>query len=164
MLFGCLLAFAAAFAPRVVLLFMWIVGPRVNAAFDNWIIPLLGIIVAPYTTIMYVLVWSPVTGVNGWDWIWIALGVMLDIMKWGQVVDKRKSVPGYPQQSGGTQTSAPAQQAAVQSTAKPAAAPQESPIVESDYIAELERLGEMHDQGTISDEEFETKKQELLNL
>ena len=94
---GCLLAMAAAFAPRVVLVFMWIVGPRVNAAFDTWIWPLLGLIVAPYTTIMYVLVWSPVTGVTGWDWLWIALGVALDIMKWGQIANNRRQVPGYPE-------------------------------------------------------------------
>jgi hypothetical protein len=42
---------------------------------------LLGFIFAPYTTIMYVLVWSFATGVSGWDWLWIGLGVLLDIMK-----------------------------------------------------------------------------------
>ena len=94
---GCLLAVAAAFAPRLVLIFMWIVGPRVNAAFSTWIWPLLGLIFAPYTTIMYVLVWNPVTGVIGWDWIWIALGVMLDIMKWGQIANNRRQIPGYPE-------------------------------------------------------------------
>ena len=50
---GCLLAMTAAFAPRLVLIIMWIVGPRVNAAFDTWILPLLGLIFLPYTTIMY---------------------------------------------------------------------------------------------------------------
>ena len=91
---GCLLAFAAAFAPRIVLIFMWIFGTRINAAFDTFIVPLLGIIFLPYTTIMYVLVWSP-AGISGWDWVWIILGVMLDIMKWGQIANNRKSIPGY---------------------------------------------------------------------
>lgn len=62
---GCLLAMGAAFAPRLVLIIMWIVGPRVNAAFDTFIVPLLGLIFLPYTTIMYVLVWNSVTGVSG---------------------------------------------------------------------------------------------------
>jgi hypothetical protein len=87
---------AAAFAPRVVLFFMWIIGPRVNAAFDTFIVPLLGLIFLPYTTIMYVLVWSPATGVAGWDWVWVLLGVALDVMKWGQIANKRKEIPGYP--------------------------------------------------------------------
>ncbi|MFC2037287.1 hypothetical protein ACFLYD_04845 [Chloroflexota bacterium] len=94
---GCLLAMGAAFAPRVVLLFMWIVGSRVNLAFNNWIVPLLGLIFAPYTTIMYVLVWSPGLGVTGWDWIWVGLGVVLDLMKWSQIANNRRQIPGYPE-------------------------------------------------------------------
>ncbi len=77
LVFGCLLAILAAMAPRVVLAFMWIVGDRVSAAFDTFIVPLLGLIFLPYTTIMYVLVWNPRTGISGWDWVWIALGVVL---------------------------------------------------------------------------------------
>ena len=95
---GCLLAMAAAFAPRLVLIFMWIVGSRISAAFDTVIIPILGIIFLPYTMIMYVLIWNPVTGVSGWDWIWIALGVMLDLMKWGLIGNNRRQIPGYPAQ------------------------------------------------------------------
>jgi hypothetical protein len=94
---GCLLAFAAAFAPRLVLIFMWIFGWRIQAAFDTWIWPLLGIIFLPYTTIMYVLVWTPATGISGWDWLWIGLGVLLDIMKWGQIANNRKGIPYYPE-------------------------------------------------------------------
>jgi hypothetical protein len=35
---------------------------------------------------------------------------------------------------------------------------------EPDYLDELERLGELRDQGIITDEEFETKKKSLLGL
>jgi hypothetical protein len=47
LLFGCLLAMAAAFAPRLVLLFAWIFGDQVNAVFDTWIVRLLGLIFLP---------------------------------------------------------------------------------------------------------------------
>jgi hypothetical protein len=94
---GCLFALAAAAAPRAVLIIMWIVGPRVNAAFDSFIWPLLGLIFLPYTTIMYVLVWSPGIGVTGWDWIWILLGVWLDVAKWSRIVQERRGIPGYPE-------------------------------------------------------------------
>ena len=97
---ACLLAMGAAVAPRLILIIMWIVGPRINAAFDSWIWPLLGIIFLPYTTIMYVLVWTPGIGVNGWDWLWIGLGLLLDIMKWGQLYENRQGVPGYSGQAG----------------------------------------------------------------
>ena len=94
---ACFLAMGAAVAPRLIFLIMWLVGERVNMAFDSWIWPLLGIIFLPYTTVMFMLVWTPVAGISGWDWMWIILGVMLDIMKWGQVANNRRSVPGYPE-------------------------------------------------------------------
>ena len=92
----CLFAFAAAFAPRLVLIIMWIAGPRINLAFNSFIWPLLGIIFLPYTTIMYVLVWSPVTGLTGWDWIWVLLGVWLDVAKYVRIAENRRAIPGYP--------------------------------------------------------------------
>ena len=94
------LAFAAAFAPRLVLIFMWIFGSRISIVFqDRIFLLILGIIFLPYTTIMFVLVWTPVTGVTGFDWVWLALGVLLDVMKWGQMFNTRRQVPGYPQSS-----------------------------------------------------------------
>ena len=92
---GCLLAAVIAFAPRLALIIMWIFGSRVSLAFESWIWPLLGLIFLPYTTIFYVLVWSP-GGVTGWDWVWVGLGLLLDLVKWGQVANTRREVPGYP--------------------------------------------------------------------
>ena len=153
---GCLLAMGAAFAPRLVLLFMWIVGPRVNLAFNNFIVPLLGLIFLPYTTIMYVLVWSPGIGVAGWDWIWVLLGVGLDIMKWGQIANKRREIPGY--QSKYDPIPRTAYEAEIPRTPKPAVS--EPAVSETD--AELEKLADLRDKGIISDEEFEQKKKQLL--
>ena len=95
-LLGCLLALALAFVPRVMLVLAWIFSARWDRVWDTWIWPLLGIIFLPYTTIMYMLVWSP-SGIEGWDWMWIILGVILDIIKWQQVLANRESVPGYPE-------------------------------------------------------------------
>ena len=35
---------------------------------------------------------------------------------------------------------------------------------EDDYIKELERLSELHDNGVLTDEEFEVKKKQLLDI
>ena len=94
--FGCLVAFTASFAPRLILILAWIFSPRWNVVFDNWLMPLLGIIFLPYTTIMYLLAWSPGVGIAGWDWMWIIMGVLLDIWKWSAVAQNRRQVPGYP--------------------------------------------------------------------
>jgi len=147
LVFGCLLAIAAGLAPRLVLIIMWIVGPRISNTFETWVWPLLGLIFLPYTTIMYVLVWSPATGVNGWDWLWIGLGVWMDVMKWGRIAENRRNIPGYPK--------------------GPAEAEYESedtPPVEFSTSDELEKLAGLRDQGAITEEEFEAKKKQLLNL
>jgi hypothetical protein len=146
----------AAFAPRLVLIIMWIVGPRVNAAFDTFIVPLLGLIFLPYTTIMYVLVWSPVTGMSGWDWVWVLLGVGLDIMKWGQIANKRKEIPGYPSEY------EPIPQTAYEAEVPRSPGPIVSDTAVSDTDAELEKLADLRDKGIITDEEFDQKKKQLL--
>lgn len=95
---GCLLAMLAAFAPRLVLILAWIFGTRWDLVWrGNWFLPILGIIFLPYTTVMYMLVWSPVGGIVGFDWLWLALGLMMDLMKWGMIGNSRRGVPGYPE-------------------------------------------------------------------
>jgi hypothetical protein len=77
---GCLLVVIAVFTPRIGLLLMWIFTPYVSRAFHGGFIwPFLGLLFLPITTIMYSLAFNPVTGVTGLRWLWVALGVILDI-------------------------------------------------------------------------------------
>jgi hypothetical protein len=149
LLFGCLLAFGASVAPRLILILAWIFGSRWDRVWDgNWILPLLGIIALPYTTIMYLLVWSP-AGLSGFDWVWLALGVMLDIMKWGQVARSRQE--GF---SGSQPT-------AVSPTASGTPAPKA--VAEAPAQSELEQLADLRDKGILTEEEYQAKKQQLLD-
>ena len=94
---GCLLALGIGLAPRIFLILAWIFSERWNIVWQgDWLIPLLGIVFAPYTTVMYMLSWTAGVGITGWDWLWIALGVMLDIMKWSSMVKYRKENEYYP--------------------------------------------------------------------
>jgi hypothetical protein len=94
-LLGCLLAFGIAAAPRVMLILAWIFSDRWPIVWNGDIlVPALGIIFLPFTTVMYMLAWKP-TGIQGWDWMWIVLGVILDIGHWLQMGSNRKNVPGY---------------------------------------------------------------------
>jgi hypothetical protein len=99
---------------------------------------------------MYVLVWSPGIGVVGWDWIWVLLGVGLDIMKWGQIANKRKEIPGYP-----------AGYERLPQTACEADIPRSPHTAATDTDAELEQLADLRDKGIITAEEYEAKKQQL---
>jgi hypothetical protein len=77
---GCLIALLALFTPRIALLIMWIWTPYVSRAFHGGFIwPFLGLVFLPFTTIIYSAVYVPGTGVTGVRWLWVALGVVLDI-------------------------------------------------------------------------------------
>ena len=65
--------------PRVALAAWWIFGDKVDAAFGSALWPLLGLAFLPWTTIFYVIAWSPIGGVDGGEWLFVALGVVLDI-------------------------------------------------------------------------------------
>ena len=65
--------------PRFGVLFIWIFGSRVDNAFGSWIWPLLGLLFAPWTTLMYILAWGPISGVSGAWWILVGIGVALDV-------------------------------------------------------------------------------------
>jgi hypothetical protein len=74
----CAFLLAFGLGPRIALFLVWIFGDRVDRAFDSWIWPFLGLLFLPWTTLMYILVWGP-GGVNGGEWIVVALGVLLDL-------------------------------------------------------------------------------------
>ena len=94
---GCIFALAAASAPRLVLLFTWLFTPLVSRAFQSvFLIPLLGIVFLPFTTLMYVFAWIP-GGVTGWGWFFVIIGLLLDIGSYsGSAYGNRNRLPnGY---------------------------------------------------------------------
>ena len=76
----CLFLSLLLFGPRIVIIFWWIAEPlRWSAAFDTFVLPFLGFLFLPWTTLMYVIAWSPVGGVEGAEWLLVGLGLALDI-------------------------------------------------------------------------------------
>ena len=93
---GCLFAIFAGIFPRLALFIVWIARPRlVDAAFDTWIWPLLGIIFLPFATLMYVILYTPGVGLTGWEWFWVVVAGMFDLGHWAMTASQRRSVPGY---------------------------------------------------------------------
>jgi hypothetical protein len=37
---------------------------------------------APFSMIMFLFVWSPATGISGFAWIWMGLGILLDVLSY----------------------------------------------------------------------------------
>jgi hypothetical protein len=95
--FGCLFAMGAAAFPRLALLFVWLFTSLVTRAFHGaFLLPLLGIIFLPFTTLMYVLAYVPPFGVVGLGWLWIVLGFLLDLGAYsGSAYTNRARLSGY---------------------------------------------------------------------
>ena len=95
---GCLTAVVSSFS-RIILLCAWLARPAMmNAAFGSFIIPCLGFLFLPFTTLMYVLLIQGVGGIQGLDWLWLGLAVVLDIASVaGAGAANRDRIPaGYP--------------------------------------------------------------------
>jgi hypothetical protein len=86
------------FGPRIGLVIFWLfpVGRSLfDYAFKSLIWPILGVIFLPWTTIMWTIFAGP-NGIAGFDWVWVGLGLVIDIAVYSGSVFKRKSIPGYP--------------------------------------------------------------------
>jgi hypothetical protein len=92
---GCLFAMFGGLFPRLALLILWIARPAlVDAAFTTFILPLLGIIFLPFTTLIYVIVYIPGVGLTGWGFFWVILALLLDLGHWSAGYTQRNQVPG----------------------------------------------------------------------
>ena len=94
----CFFASLMFLGPRFVFLVYWLIAPiRVNAALANfnfpWLASLLGLIFAPWTMLMYVMIFP----LNGFDWIWMGLAIAADIAGYMGAYGNRRRVPGYPE-------------------------------------------------------------------
>jgi hypothetical protein len=74
------MSWLVALFARVALLVVWLSTALVNRAFHGgWILPLLGILFLPITTLTYVLVYYISGSVTGWGWLWVVLAILLDL-------------------------------------------------------------------------------------
>jgi hypothetical protein len=80
---GCLFALVAGFFPRVALVIVWITTDLVDRAFGPWILPLLGLFFLPFTTLIYVLAYSPAIGLGHGRWLWVALAFLVELAGYG---------------------------------------------------------------------------------
>ncbi len=95
---GCLTAVVSGFS-RIMLLMFWFARPAtMDAVFGTFIIPCLGFLILPFTTLMYVLLWSPGVGIQGLDWLWLILAALMDVASIAASgYSNRNRIPaGYP--------------------------------------------------------------------
>lgn len=82
---GCLVALLALLSPRLALFALWIFSDVLSRAYDDWIVPLLGFFLLPWTTLAYAAFWSiSSNGVLGFEWFFVVLAFLIDLGSWTQ--------------------------------------------------------------------------------
>jgi hypothetical protein len=75
----CVLALLAFLGPRLVLFLLWLFTDYLSRAFDGLLLPLLGFLFLPWTTIAWAIAQNELGGTNGIGLLVIVLGVLADI-------------------------------------------------------------------------------------
>jgi hypothetical protein len=77
----CLVTIGVLIGPRLGIIIWWLLDMnRWSNAFSNFFFGLLGFIFLPWTTLAYVFVFPG--GVTGFDWAFLALGFVFDILSY----------------------------------------------------------------------------------
>ncbi len=91
----CIFTTLVLLGPRVAGIIWWLINPVLwRSAFSSIIWPILGLLILPWTTLMYMLVFPG--GVHGWEWLLVAVGFFADIASYaGGGYGNRNRMPGY---------------------------------------------------------------------
>ena len=90
----CFFTALVFFGPRLGVLVWWLMNPLyISNAFSTWFWPFLGIIFLPWTLLMYLIIYPG--GIIGFDWIWLGLGVLFDVLSYGGGGYSNKDRFGY---------------------------------------------------------------------
>jgi hypothetical protein len=74
----CLLILLLVLGPRALIIIWWLLAPlQWSAVFGGILLPILGFLFLPWTTLVYFLV-AP-GGITGLDALWLVLAVVVDI-------------------------------------------------------------------------------------
>jgi hypothetical protein len=77
---GCLIALFALISPRLALFALWLFTDVLERAYDDWLVPVLGFLLLPWTTLAYAVFWvSSSNGVLGFEWFFVILGFVFDL-------------------------------------------------------------------------------------
>jgi len=78
-----LMLIGTAFWPRLWILGFWLLSDKIGHAFSGWVVPAVGFVILPWTTLLYAWMWSIASnGVTGREWLAVAAGFVVDVAFW----------------------------------------------------------------------------------
>lgn len=68
---------------RLAIIGFWIFSDLLGDAYDGWVVPVLGFVLLPWTTMSYAIAWGMSSNaVSGWEWLIVAFGALVDVLTW----------------------------------------------------------------------------------
>jgi hypothetical protein len=86
----CVLILLAFFTPRIVLFVLWLFTNYLSSAFDGFVLPFLGFLFLPATTLAYAIAQNELGGLNGLGIIVVLIGLAVDIGLLGGGASRRR--------------------------------------------------------------------------
>ncbi len=88
---ACLLLIIGLVAPRVALIALLLFSQWLQRAFDGILVPLLGFLFVPYTTLWYAVVQNVFSGRWGfWQVLFLVLAILTDLSAFGGAARRRR--------------------------------------------------------------------------
>jgi hypothetical protein len=82
-IFGLFLVGSSMVIPRGAILLFWIFSDLLGDAFSGWVLPALGFLLLPWTTMTYALFWGVGSNeLQGIEWLPVAFALLLDLATW----------------------------------------------------------------------------------
>jgi hypothetical protein len=78
---GWFWAASSMFWPRAGIIGIWIFSDLLGRAYDSWVVPALGFLLLPWTTIAYAFMWGASSDrVYGGEWLVVIAAFLLDVV------------------------------------------------------------------------------------
>jgi len=87
----CVLILLAFFTPRIVLFILWIFTNYLSRAYEGFLLPFLGFLFLPATTLAYAIAQNELGGLSGFGLIVVLVGLAVDIGLLGGGARQRRS-------------------------------------------------------------------------
>ena len=93
----CIFSVVLGVGPRMGVLLWWLFDHVfVRDAFPHLFWLIVGILFAPWTALFYLVGFATGSGIGGWDYLWIGIGILLDLTSYsGGAWGNRKRLAKY---------------------------------------------------------------------
>ena len=76
---GCFVLLFALISPRLALVATWLFSGVLERAYDGWLVPVLGFLLLPWTTLAWAWMYNSGRTVEGLEWVLVGLALLLDL-------------------------------------------------------------------------------------